>query len=96
MNYGATRDDYTRPPSSPQRCAAHRRTRRRDGVRYPSSSSFVAAAQSRTSRGTDERSRPHPSASVAGNDAPRIDERATTRGRSATKGGDGRAGAKER
>ena len=41
-------------------------------------------------------SRPHPSAFVAANDAPLIDERAATRGRSATEGGDERAGAKAR
>jgi hypothetical protein len=37
-------------------------------------------------------SRPHPAASVAGNDAPLVDERAATRGRSATEGGDEHAG----
>jgi hypothetical protein len=40
------------------------------------------------------RSSVHSSASVARNDTPRIGDRATTRGRIATEGGDGHAGAK--
>jgi hypothetical protein len=60
--------------------------------RYPSSSSFVAAATPHFPRGCLSVSRPHPSAFVAHHDAPLIGERAATRGRSATGGGDERAG----
>jgi hypothetical protein len=41
-------------------------------------------------------SRPHAPASAAGNDAPLIAERAATRGRSETEGGDEQAGVKRR
>jgi hypothetical protein len=40
--------------------------------------------------------RPHPSAFVAGNDAPLINERAATRERGATERGDEQGGAKRR
>src|ERR1035438_6882687 len=47
-------------------------------------------------KGLDEPSRPHSAARVAGNEALLIDERAATRGRSATEGGDENAGVKRR
>jgi hypothetical protein len=44
-------------------------------------------------RGLDDVSRPHAAAFIARNDAPLIAERAATRGRGATAGGDEHAGA---
>jgi hypothetical protein len=54
------------------------------------------SAELRCPRGWTSVSRPHASAFVAGNDAPLVGERAATRGRSATEGGDERGGVKDR
>jgi hypothetical protein len=91
------------------RLSAHLRTRRsaraqREGVgdgarRHEErvislSSSLANASGERRDQGRARSTMTHPAASIAGHDAPPIGERAATRGRSATEGGDERAGAK--
>jgi hypothetical protein len=128
MNYGATWDVRR---GRPQRCAAHRRTRRnapahRDGrwrwarweaQRHTADRRFRTLRlcnimqqklEPRRPRGLAERfasalatfvadrDSPRPAASVAHHDAPLIGERAATRGRSATEGGDAHASLKKR
>jgi hypothetical protein len=62
----------------------------------PSAGTRARNRSNRTARGDwMSISRPHPSASVAHRDAPLIDERAATRRRTATEGGDSHAGARQ-
>jgi len=56
----------------------------------------VYSAEAHCPRDWLSASRPHPSTFIAGNDAILIDERAATRGRGATEGGDEHDGVKRR